>query len=52
MKMAEIANKINEAKALNSMHVHEPHGTPVDALISKLEQQINKLSIQLDRLSR
>ncbi|CAE1287471.1 unnamed protein product [Acanthosepion pharaonis] len=52
MKMAEIADKITEAKALNSMHIPEPHGTPVDDLINKLQQQINKLSIQLDRLSR
>lgn len=52
MKMAEIADKINEAKTLNSMHVPVPHDTLVDDLIKKLQQQLNKLSMQLDHLSR
>lgn len=49
MKTAEIADKINDVTIINGVDVPTPHDTPIEDMIYKLQQQINKLSAQMER---
>ncbi|CAE1271065.1 unnamed protein product [Acanthosepion pharaonis] len=50
-RVAAIADKIVETRTLNSTHISSTDSTPHDNIL-KIQQQIDEMSTQLDRLSR
>ncbi|CAE1239781.1 unnamed protein product [Acanthosepion pharaonis] len=52
LQVAAIADRIVQARTLNGTHISSADSTPRDDTLKKMQQQINKLSTQLERLSR
>ncbi|CAE1280150.1 unnamed protein product [Acanthosepion pharaonis] len=52
LRVAAIADKIVEKKTLTSIHISLTNSTSHDYILQKIQQQIDELSTQLERLSR
>lgn len=52
VKVAEMADKITETREINSTHFTESNSTDTDDVINRLQRQIDKLYLQVERLSR